>query len=210
MENLNQGWLHHFRSRKGQIMDFNKYHRFALFVPLMKINGEYHMIFEVRAENIRQPGEICFPGGKVDSTDPSHEAAAIRELSEELGVTPSKVEIIGELDYMITPYKLILYPFLGIIEEDANISKNDGEVREVLYVPLSELLIMEPMEHHIYLKVEPEKEFPYHLIPNGEDYNWRTGSVKELFYEYNNYVIWGITARILAHVIEEMKQFIEN
>lgn len=196
----------HFQERKAEIMDHRTFHHFALLVPLIKKDGEYHIIFEVRAHNIRQPGEICFPGGKVDATDASHEAAALREFTEELGVPINKVEIIGPLDYMITPFKLMLFPFLGIVDEDAIIVKNDEEVREVLYVPVSKLSLMKPKEHYIYLKVEPEGGFPYHLIPNGEDYNWRTGSVTELFYEYNGHVIWGLTARILAHVMEEISK----
>lgn len=191
-------------------MDHETFHHFALLVPLMKKNGEYHIVFEVRAQNIRQPGEICFPGGKVDLDDDSHEAAAIREFSEELGVPVHKVAVMGKLDYMITPFKLMLFPFLGIVDEDAVIKKNDAEVKEVLYIPLSKLRKMKPKEHFIYLRVEPEKGFPYHLIPNGENYNWRTGSVTELFYDYNGHVIWGLTARILAHVMEEITKVEEK
>ncbi|MFA9557138.1 CoA pyrophosphatase [Evansella sp. AB-rgal1] len=198
-------WMDHFRSRKSNLIDYENYQHFALFVPMIELNNELHIVFEVRSQNIRQPGEICFPGGKVDEDDVSNEAAAIRELTEELGVSPNKVEIVGELDYMITPFKLILFPFLGKIVSDATFKKNDDEVKEILFVPLSKLLKMRPMEHHVSLKVKPEQDFPFHLIPNGEDYHWRTGKMEEQFYKYEGHVIWGLTARILTHVLEEIR-----
>ncbi|MBU9722558.1 MULTISPECIES: NUDIX hydrolase [Bacillaceae] len=195
----------HFHSRKAKLLDYDTYYHFSLFVPLIEKGGEMHILFEVRAQNIRQPGEICFPGGKVDDTDPSHEYAAVRELSEELGVDPSKAKIISALDYMVTPFKLILFPFLGVIDSDADIKKNEQEVKEIFTIPVSELMKMTPKEHKIYLNVQPEEEFPYHLIPNGENYNWRTGTVIEQFYDYNGKIIWGLTARILTHVLDELK-----
>ena len=199
-------WLKHFQERKPQIMDHENYLHFALLVPLIERDGELHFVFEIRAQNIRQPGEICFPGGKVDDTDLSHEDAALRELHEELGIHPTQVHLVGSLDYMITPFRLMLYPFLGIIDSQAEIIRNDAEVTEVFFVPLSELLKMAPKEHNIYLEVQPEKEFPFHLIPNGENYNWRKATVNEQFYEYDGKVIWGLTARILTHVLHEIKQ----
>ncbi|MDG5786489.1 CoA pyrophosphatase [Evansella sp. AB-P1] len=201
-----QSVMNHFRKRKANIIDYETYIPFALFVPLIEKDGELTIIFEVRAQNIRQPGEICFPGGKVDDEDRSYSSAAVRELSEELGVETSNIELLGELDYMVTPFKLILYPFLGKISSDATIEKNDAEVKEVLYIPLSTLLKMKPKEHHVFLKVMPEESFPYHLIPNGENYNWRTGKITEQFYEYEGHVIWGLTARILTHVLDEIRK----
>ncbi|MBU9713355.1 NUDIX hydrolase [Evansella tamaricis] len=198
--------MNHFQARKANILEHELYKHFAIFVPLIKRNGVLHFVFEVRAQNIRQPGEVCFPGGKVDSTDASYEQAATRELCEELGVVPSDTQVIGELDYLITPFQIILYPFLGMIHSDAPLKKNDAEVKEIFYVPVSYFLKTAPQEHYIYLQVQPEKEFPYHLIPNGENYNWRTSKVTEQFYEYDGKVIWGLTARILTHVMDEIKK----
>ncbi|WP_078597271.1 NUDIX hydrolase [Evansella clarkii] len=198
-------WLEHFRNRKANVMDHELYNEFAILVPLVEKREELHFVFEVRAQNIRQPGEICFPGGKIDNTDSSPAHAALRELEEELGVPPSKVRLAGDLDYMITPFRFMLYPFLGLIDSDTVFKKNDDEVKEILFVPLSKLLEMKPKEHKIFLNVEPDEEFPFHLIPNGENYNWRTAFVNEQFYEYEGNVIWGLTARILTHVLQEIK-----
>ncbi|UCZ54404.1 CoA pyrophosphatase [Bacillus shivajii] len=198
-------WSHYFETRKANILDIEKFRRFALFVPFIQKNGEWHILFEVRAQNVPQPGDVCFPGGKVDADDPTEKDAAIRELCEELGVKKSNVHLIGELDYMLTAFGLILYPYIGVLDEDASFNINQDEVKEIFTVPLSALKKMEPKKHHVYLKVKPEDEFPFHLIPNGENYEWRTGVVNEQFYGYDGYTIWGLTARILTHVLEEIE-----
>ncbi len=187
------------------MLDIDKFRRFALFIPVIHKNGEPHILFEVRAANVPQPGDVCFPGGKVDNTDPSTEYAAIRELCEELGIDETDVTLVGELDHMITAFGLILYSYIGVIHEDAKLNINKDEVKEVFTVPLSELKQMKPRIHDVKLEVKPEENFPFHLIPNGENYEWRQAVIKELFYEYNGYTIWGLTARILTHVMEEIE-----
>jgi peroxisomal coenzyme A diphosphatase NUDT7 len=197
---------HYFKQRKAGVLDSEQYRRYAIFVPLAVEDGELSVIFEVRSEFVPQPGEICFPGGRIDEGDSSASAAAERELCEELGVSPEEVEITGELDYMVTPSKSMIFPFLGEIKNSSVLEPNPGEVKEIFSVPLKDLLEMEPYEHRIQLAVQPEDGFPYHLIPNGEDYPWSAGVIYEHFYQYKNYIIWGLTARILTHVLEEMKK----
>ena len=66
--------------------------RSAVLIPLVQVDGEWHILFEVRSFTMRkQPGDISFPGGRIDSTDPSPLAAALRETYEELGVDPKTV-----------------------------------------------------------------------------------------------------------------------
>lgn len=199
-------WLEHFANRQAKMIDHDKYRHFSLFVPLIKIKGEDHLIFEVRSKHIPQPGEVCFPGGRVDDSDDSNKAAAIRELCEELGIDEKQVSVIGELDYLITPYRFIIHPFLGRIEEGTSFNINKTEVEEIFTIPLSKLKEMKAKKHDIALSVQPDEKFPYDLIPNGESYNWRRSKTTELFYEYEGYVIWGLTARVLTHFIDELKK----
>ncbi|MBM7097175.1 MULTISPECIES: NUDIX hydrolase [Alteribacter] len=190
-----------FRDRKPGLLDQEHYRSFALFVPIIYKNDEPHLLFQVRGKNIKQPGEICFPGGKVDPDDKSAEDAAVRELVEEIGVTYEDVVVYGPLDYMITPYRFNIFPFIGEIHPQAEMNINRTEVEEVFTVPVQALKDMEVKTYNIYLEVQPEETFPYHLIPGGENYNWRTGVVHEHFYEYEGRIIWGLTARILKHVL---------
>lgn len=191
------------KGRKGEVLGNERFFKFAVFLPLVEIKGEVHVLFEVRAHTLRrQPGEVCFPGGKVDRSDDSPLQAATRETCEELGVTRDDLHVIGELDYLVSSFQSIVYPFLGVIQEDTNLTPNPEEVEEVFTVPLNYFIANPPERHDIKLHVKPEDTFPFHLIPNGEEYNWSSSVMPEYFYYYRDYVIWGMTARILYHFIE--------
>ncbi|WP_280768569.1 NUDIX hydrolase [Salipaludibacillus daqingensis] len=205
MQNIPESTKKYFQQKKATILDYNSYKQFAIFVPLIMKDGELQIIFQIRSNHVRQPGEICFPGGKVEKTDHSTSSAAVRELSEELGVPEKDVQLLGELDYLVTPFHFMLFPFIGVLPSHTQFQLNKGEVEDIFFVPVSTLMDMTPKVHHIHLEMEPEKNFPYHLIPNGEDYNWRSGIVNEEFYEYNGHVIWGLTARILTHALTELQ-----
>jgi len=199
------------KNREPHVIDHETYRKSAVLVPLVYIDGEYHVLFEVRAKGLRsQPGEICFPGGRVDLEDPSVEYTAIRETSEELGVAEEQIKVIAALDFLPTAHQLIIYPFVGYIEEFEAISPNSAEVEATFIVPLQHFINQEPEKYHLYLRPEPEESFPYHLIPNGENYDWRRSSVPEYFYYYKDYVIWGLTARILRHFIQLIKRAGDN
>ncbi|MCP8970792.1 NUDIX hydrolase [Ectobacillus ponti] len=175
---------------------------FAILLPLVEREGEVHILFEVRARRMRrQPGEICFPGGKVDRSDPDERYTAIRETTEELGITAGCVTHVLPLDYLVSASGTIIYPFVGQVQAEG-MTPNPGEVEEVFTVPLSHFQQTQPDVHLLHLKPVPEPGFPFHLIPGGENYNWQTRSMEEYFYHYEDKVIWGLTARILQHFLE--------
>lgn len=196
----------HLYEKKATVLDLEAYTRFAIFVPVIEIRNELHFIFQIRSRTVQQPGEVCFPGGKVEPEDYAVKDAAVRELSEELGVRSSSVSVLGELDYLVTPFRIILFPFIGTLQQGSELNINKEEVEDVFYAPVSQLMAVTPKEHHIKLEVEPDKNFPFHLIPNGKNYNWRTGIINEQFYEFNGHVIWGLTARILTNALQELKK----
>lgn len=72
---------------------------FAVLIPLVTLgdDGRDHLLLEVRSMSVAQPGEICFPGGRMEAGETVLEAA-LRETCEELGVAPDSVEILGELE----------------------------------------------------------------------------------------------------------------
>lgn len=180
--------------------------RSAVLIPLVEKDGEWHVLFEVRAFTMRkQPGDISFPGGKIDETDASPLAAALRETHEELGIDPQSIQLMGHLSPFVTSPSFVVYPFIGIIKETEINHYNRDEVEELFMVPLNWLMTHEPYVHYVPVEPKPPADFPYDKIANGENYQWRANRMEEWFYEYGKYTIWGLTARLLKHFIEKMK-----
>ncbi|MBB6214091.1 8-oxo-dGTP pyrophosphatase MutT (NUDIX family) [Anaerosolibacter carboniphilus] len=184
------------------------FQRFSILVPIVKVQGELHLLFEVRAAHLRnQPGEICFPGGKIEKNE-TPEEAALRETSEELNLGIEDLEMIGPLDYVVTPFNTILYPFLGTLLQTnvEEIHFNPSEVGSIFTVPLDFFFNTEPENHFIYINASVHDNFPFHMIQNGKNYKWKVGKYPELFYEYNGHIIWGMTARIVKNLVNILKE----
>lgn len=195
------------KDRQPTILDYEKYRKYAILLPLIEVNKETHILFEVRSKHMRsQPGDICFPGGKVDQEDPDEKHAAIRETSEELGISEADVSEVIPLDYLVSDSGRIVYPFIGRISNVDQVSPNASEVDEVFTVPLTYFLQTKPNKYKVDLQVIPEADFPYELIHGGENYKWRMHQIDEIFYQYDGKAIWGLTAKILTHFIELLKK----
>ncbi|MDU1642098.1 CoA pyrophosphatase [Peptoniphilus harei] len=179
--------------------------RFSVMIPLIKRDGEIHLLFEKRAFTLRnQPGEISFPGGRIEKGESPREAA-VRETAEELLISEREIEIYSEGDFVVNPYAAIIYTFVGEIKRDFDkISPSEDEVEKVFTVPLSYFLKTKPKSYKINLRVERNKEFPYHLIPNGVNYKFKRGREEVLFYEYEDEIIWGFTAKMARRFVENL------
>lgn len=187
---------------KPYINGWERMRRASIIIPLVEINNDVYILFEVRAKKLTsQPGDICFPGGKIDNNE-TPEQAALREMSEELGV--KNIDIINELDTVVRYDGIIIHPYLGIIKDIKEINISESEVDHVFYVPLEYLLKHEPLEVSNRINVERSKDFPYDLIVDKENYKFREASYRSLFYKYENYNIWGITAEMLKNFLEKL------
>ena len=185
------------------VLGIEQFSKYAVLLPLIKKEGEVHVLFEVRSQLLRrQPGEVCYPGGRIDSEDDSEKKAAIRETVEELGLNEKDITHVYPLDFFISPFGMIIYPYVGVIENIDRMNPNPAEVGEIFTVPLSFFLKNTPDIFHVNFKAEPEENFPFEWIIGGQNYNWQTRQLDEYFYTYENKVIWGLTARILSHFIE--------
>ena len=181
--------------------------RSAVLIPLVQVNGEWHILFEVRSFKMRkQPGDISFPGGRIDATDQSPLAAALRETSEELKIDPDMIHVIGQLSPYIASPSFVIYPFVGTLESHIIDNYNEDEVEEVFTVPIKWLMNYEPYMHLVSVEPVPSPDFPFDKIMNGTEYQWRARSMEEWFFDYEGYTIWGLTARILKHFIGILKQ----
>ncbi|MFD2444254.1 NUDIX hydrolase [Bacillus sp. CGMCC 1.16607] len=179
------------------ILGSENFSKYAVLLPLIHKDNEIHVLFEVRSHQLRrQPGEICFPGGRIDAMDADGQSAAIRETNEELGIEKEDISNVHPLNFLFSPFGMIVYPYVGYITRPDKINPNGDEVEETFSVPLTFFINTKPKIYRVNFKADPEEDFPI------ENYNWRARQIEEYFYHYENRVIWGLTARILAHFID--------
>ena len=141
------------------------------------------LILTKRASHLKHhPGQIAFPGGKVDAEDSGPEAAALREAWEEIGLPPERVEVLGRLPSHETVTNYMITPILGLVREYFTPVPEAGEVDEVFTVPLAHVLDRGRfvIEGRVW-KGQPRR---YFAVP------------------YGPYYRWGATARILRNLAE--------
>lgn len=195
-----------FHNNKPYINGWQEMKRASVAILLVDVDNKLNIVFEVRAKHMRsQPGDISFPGGKIDLNE-DEEDAAIREICEELGLSKEDFEIIAPLNLLITHYGLLIHPFVGYIKNLNNIKINKDEVDHIFLVPLEYLINNEPRVEESKIVVNRCKNFPYDLINGGKNYKFKEGIYRSLFYQYNNYVIWGITALMLEDFLKNFNK----
>lgn len=183
----------------------------AVLLPLVREAAGPAVLFEVRAQTLkRQPGEICFPGGKAECSDKGFAHTAVRETCEELGLAPADITLVGELDALVNHSGPIIHPFVGFIADTAKIAYGRSEVDEVFTVPLAELLAQEPLRCSMELADHPGEDFPFDLVPYRERGWRRNKNYYVYFYRWQGHVIWGMTARILYGFLHRSRGILEN
>ena len=183
----------------------------AVLLPLVTSPDGPAVLFEVRAQTLkRQPGEICFPGGKAECGDKGFANTAVRETCEELGITPADITLVGELDALVSHSGPIIHPFVGFIADTAKIVRGKSEVDEVFTVPLAALLAQEPLRCSMQLADHPGDDFPFELVPYRQRSWRRSKNYYVYFYQYQGRVIWGMTARILYGFLYRSRGLLEK
>jgi 8-oxo-dGTP pyrophosphatase MutT (NUDIX family) len=184
----------------------------SVLIPLVNKDDGLHLLYEVRSDELRkQPGEIAFPGGKMDDGE-TPEQTAVRETCEELLVPESSVRLIAQLDYIISYSNFTMYSCLGEIEADAlTAAPNRAEVKETFLVPLDFLLENGP---EIYVnRVAPviAEDFPLEKVHFKDGYSWREGRAVVPMYTWPDpdagvdRVIWGLTAGLTKSFLDIIK-----
>ncbi|MDG2334754.1 MAG: CoA pyrophosphatase [Myxococcota bacterium] len=144
----------HFESARGRTPDpIRNYHRespvsdrirdqavaASVLLPIIERPEGLQILLTRRHHAITYPGQICFPGGRADATDGSAEATALRETHEEIGLTPSRVRILGRLGIYHTQSGYRITPIVGLIRPPFSLSASPHEVDEILEIPLATL-----------------------------------------------------------------------
>ncbi len=152
---------------------------------LVAIWGD-RLILTKRASHLKHhPGQIAFPGGKVDACDASVEAAALREAHEEIGLCPENVEILGLLASHETVTGFTITPVLAHVRAAFDPKPHAGEVEEVFNVPLDHVL--GPTNYAVEQRLWRGEWRRFYTVP------------------YGPYYIWGATARILRGLSDRVQ-----
>lgn len=192
------------KNLKSEPMEIkNKY---SIFVPFIEVEKQTHLLFEVRSKNLNnQPGEICFPGGKIEKHE-DYIQAAIRETCEELLISKVDLDVFNGGDFLVNSYGSVIYTTVGEITKSIeNIFPNKEEVEGIFTVPLNFFFENEPDIYEVELIAKRNDKFPYSLIPNGEKYDFKRSKDRVIFYQYEDKIIWGFTAKVIYNLINKLK-----
>ncbi len=157
----------------------------AVLVPLIRRpEGTTVLLTQRTAHLSSHGGQVSFPGGRVDPTDPHAEFTALRETAEEVGLPPDAVEIVGRLENYHTGTGFDVTPIVGLIHPPFTLYPNPREVAAVFEVPLSFLL-------------DPNNRRRDSLVLHG---------VERFFhaFQWQHYYIWGATAGMLVNLLDLM------
>jgi 8-oxo-dGTP pyrophosphatase MutT (NUDIX family) len=170
-------------SRKRRVIEHPPFSHAAVLVPLFQKDGNCHLLFTKRSEEVKyHKGEISFPGGVVDEEDLELINTALREADEEIGLKESDVQIIGVLDDIVTITEFIITPIVGLFPYPYSFKVSEVEIAELIEVPLASLLDRDCFS---------EREI------------FRGGQREIVFaYQYGEHIIWGATARILKQFLD--------
>jgi 8-oxo-dGTP pyrophosphatase MutT (NUDIX family) len=153
----------------------------AVLICLIERAGGPGLLLTQRTTHLRDhAGQISFPGGRVEKTDPSVVAAALREAWEEIGLDPAKVEILGELAPYDTATGFRIHPVVGWLAPPFELRPDPFEVDEVFELPLD--FVLDPI--------------------NRRRQSFRRGSMTRAYYvlPWQDRFIWGATAGILVNL----------
>ena len=167
----------------------------AILIPIVRDKDEPALLMEVRSLNVLQPGEVCFPGGHIEAGENCIDTA-LRETYEELGIWPSSVNVLQRLEPERHKEKMFVYPVLAEIDpfEPERLLLRQEEVSEVFTIPFAWLLSHEPA---VYDLSDPESE-TLPVILRKYLRNYQRGNLTTFYWEYEQYGIWGLTARFLV------------
>jgi len=175
---------------------------YAVLCPLVERPDGLHLLFEVRAPQLRQGGEVCFPGGQIEAGE-SVPDCALRETEEELAIPRREVTLLGRPDFICNPRGFLLHPVLGLVSPGgfAALRPSPAEVAETFTAPLAFFRETPPEVWEYELAPQVPEDFPYGPVGIPRDYPWSHGRTEVPIWHYQGRAIWGMTARLVREII---------
>jgi 8-oxo-dGTP pyrophosphatase MutT (NUDIX family) len=155
----------------------------AVLVPVID-RADPQVLLTLRTELPSHPGQVAFPGGKIDAHDQTPAEAALREAAEEIGLARELVEPIGYLDLYLTFSGYRILPMVARVKADYQLVLCEAEVADAFEVPLA--FLMDAQNHSLRSREWKGVTRRYYAMPFGERY------------------IWGVTAGILRNLYERI------
>jgi 8-oxo-dGTP pyrophosphatase MutT (NUDIX family) len=152
----------------------------AVLIPIVA-RTELTVLLTRRTEQMSShPGQIAFPGGRVDPGDASITAAALREADEEIGLTAAHIEPLGFIDSYRTGTGYRISPLVALVAPGFELRLNPSEVSEAFEVPLA--FLMDPANHQRHTREWRGRQRSFYAMPYGERYIWgaTAGMLKNL------------------------------
>ncbi len=155
----------------------------AVLIAVINYEKGARVLLTRRPENMAShPGQVAFPGGKVEKCDDSIVAAALREANEEVGLDPSLVDIVGYLDTYQTGSGFRITPVVGLVPSTYQLELDKREVDEAFEVPLEFLMTVE--NHQKHSRYWQGKNRAYYAMPYGDKFIWgATAGMLKNFYD---------------------------
>ena len=155
----------------------------AVLVPIIDRDDAPTVLFTRRTDHLKlHSGQISFPGGRMEERDATPEATALRETREEVGLSEGDVEVLGRLAVRETGTGYRVVPVVGMVAPPLSLVPDENEVAEIFEVPLD--FLIDPANRRFETRVRGNVERQFYAIP------------------YEEYFIWGLTARILVNLGE--------
>ena len=146
-------------NKKNINLDSNSYKIAAVLFPLIEKNNELKVILTTRSKDLpSHPGQVCFPGGKLEKADKNIIECAKRESFEEVGIKSDQINLLGQLDDCITGTNFKVTPVIGLIDSNYIPVLQENEVADIFEVPLDYF-------------IEKNKSYSYY------QYNWKNKKI---------------------------------
>lgn len=164
-----------------------------MLIPLVHYNHHWQILFIRRAHNERDrhSGQVAFPGGRMETFDPSHEAAALRETHEEIGVTAGQIKVVGRIEPYLTISHYQVTPVVGIMTWPTPLKLQSSEVARAFLIPLHWLRDQQNFTMRARTELDAQSAKRHPII---------------VYNEFDGETLWGASARMTLNFLKAIDE----